>query len=94
MEGRVIARQFIVRGRVQGVGFRWFVIDTAERLGVSGWTRNLPDGRVEIVAQGESDALEQLASALGEGPRAARVDDVTSDDRPVDPSMTGFHVRH
>ncbi|MCS7275961.1 MAG: acylphosphatase [Dehalococcoidia bacterium] len=67
----------IVRGRVQGVGFRDFVWRRARFLGLSGYVRNLPDGRsVEVVAEGERQALEQLLEYLREGPRAARVDEV------------------
>ncbi|HXG42154.1 MAG TPA: acylphosphatase [Dehalococcoidia bacterium] len=67
----------IVRGRVQGVGFRDFVWRRARFLGVRGYVRNLPDGQsVEVVAEGEREALEQLLEYLREGPRAARVDAV------------------
>ena len=68
------ARRFIVRGRVQGVGFRWFVEREAHILGISGWVRNNPDGSVEILAMGSRDQLVMLRSRLREGPRAARVD--------------------
>jgi len=67
----------IVRGRVQGVGFRDFVWRRARFLGLAGYVRNLPDGRsVEVVAEGPRQALEQLLEFLWEGPRAARVDQV------------------
>lgn len=70
------ARRFVVRGRVQGVGFRWFVEREAHVLGVSGWVRNNADGSVEVLAQGTRDQLLGLRSRLRQGPRAARVDDV------------------
>ena len=70
------ARRFIVRGRVQGVGFRWFVEREAHMLGISGWVRNNPDGSVEVLAMGSRDQLSGLRSRLREGPRAARVDNV------------------
>jgi len=70
------ARRFIVRGRVQGVGFRWFVEREAHMLGISGWVRNNADGSVEVLAMGTRDQLSGLRSRLREGPRAARVDDV------------------
>jgi acylphosphatase len=70
------ARRFIVRGRVQGVGFRWFVQREAHILGVSGWVRNNHDGSVEVLAMGSRDQVLGLRSRLQEGPRAARVDDV------------------
>ena len=69
-------RRFVVRGRVQGVGFRWFVEREAHILGIAGWVRNKPDGSVEVLAMGSRDQLTGLRSRLREGPRAARVDDV------------------
>jgi acylphosphatase len=71
-----LARRFVVRGRVQGVGFRWFVEAEAQRLGIAGWVRNNADGSVEVLAQGSREQLVGLRSRLREGPRAARVDDV------------------
>lgn len=70
------ARRFVVRGRVQGVGFRWFVEREAHLLALSGWVRNNADGSVEVLAQGTHDQLLGLRSRLRQGPRAARVDDV------------------
>ncbi|WP_144299486.1 acylphosphatase [Elioraea rosea] len=70
------ARRFIVSGRVQGVGFRAFVVDAARRGGVAGWVRNLPDGRVEVFAEGPAGAIETLAEACRRGPMLARVDAV------------------
>ena len=52
-----IARRFVVSGRVQGVGFRWFTQDTARREGAMGWVRNLPDGRVEAIVEGDSESV-------------------------------------
>src|SRR5271169_1688080 len=78
------ARRFVVRGRVQGVGFRWFVEREAHILGVAGWVRNNSDGSVEVLAQGSRDQLLGLHSRLRAGPRAARVDAVEeSEARPV-----------
>lgn len=71
-----LARTFRVRGRVQGVGFRWFVEREAQTLGVAGWVRNRPDGSVEVLAQGTREQLFALRSKLQQGPRASRVDDV------------------
>jgi acylphosphatase len=83
-EKTVEARRFIVRGRVQGVGFRWFVEREAHLLGIAGWVRNNADGSVEVLAQGTRDQLSGLHSRLREGPRAARVDDVdVSSAKPV-----------
>lgn len=62
-----------VEGRVQGVGFRAFVVDQANQLGVTGWVRNRWNGTVEVVAEGDHAALEKLIIALREGPRASFV---------------------
>jgi acylphosphatase len=80
----VEARRFVVRGRVQGVGFRWFVEREAHILGVAGWVRNNADGSVEVLAMGTREQLMGLRSRLREGPRAARVDAVEeAEARPV-----------
>ena len=68
--------RFVVTGRVQGVGFRWFVVKQARALGVAGYVRNRDDGSVEVVAAGEAGAVEELAAALRSGPPAARVAEV------------------
>jgi acylphosphatase len=72
----VQTRKFVVRGRVQGVGFRWFVEREAKTLGISGWVRNNSDGSVEVLASGTQEQLFGLRSRLQQGPRAARVDNV------------------
>ena len=78
-------RRFVVRGRVQGVGFRWFVEREASTLGIFGWVRNNFDGSVEVLASGTREQLNQLRRKLQEGPRAARVDDVDETEaRPVE----------
>jgi len=78
------ARRFVVRGRVQGVGFRWFVEREAHMLGIAGWVRNNADGSVEVLAMGTRDQLSGLRSRLQQGPRAARVDNVEeSESQPV-----------
>ncbi|HEX3533108.1 MAG TPA: acylphosphatase [Gemmatimonadaceae bacterium] len=66
-----------VSGRVQGVGFRWFVMDNARELRLSGWVRNRPDGNVEIAASGPAEALAQLESAVTSGPPGAQVQKVS-----------------
>lgn len=70
------ARRIVISGRVQGVGFRWFAHEAAVREGVTGWVRNLPDGRVEAVVEGEADAVTRMERALRSGPRGARVERV------------------
>ena len=66
----------IVKGIVQGVGYRFFVEDRAYELGLTGYVRNLPDGTVEVVAEGDKEVLELLLEHLRRGPRSARVTDV------------------
>lgn len=74
--------RFVVSGVVQGVGFRWFAARHARALGLSGWARNLPDGRVEVVASGADDAaLARLEERLRAGPAHARVEEVEREDR-------------
>ena len=63
-----------ISGRVQGVGFRWFVREEARRLGLAGWVRNLSTGEVELVAEGPPAALDAFARAIGKGPPGARVE--------------------
>ncbi len=62
-----------VRGTVQGVGFRWFVLRNASRLGLTGWVANAADGSVRVVAEGPPDAIADLEALLAEGPPGARV---------------------
>ena len=69
-------RRFLVSGRVQGVGFRWFVEREAATLGLTGWVRNREDGRVEVMATGSREQLAALHARMRQGPRAARVDEV------------------
>jgi acylphosphatase len=78
----VKARRALVTGRVQGVGYRFFAERAARELGVRGWVRNLPDGRVEAVAEGDDDALALFLERLRQGPRGARVERVAEEDRP------------
>lgn len=72
-DGPVIRRRLVVHGQVQGVGFRWACAREAERLGVRGWVRNRPDGTVEVVVEGEPDAVRGLVEWAGTGPRHAGV---------------------
>jgi acylphosphatase len=68
--------RWLISGRVQGVGFRWYAWSIAGRLGVRGWVRNRPDGSVEVMAQGTFGLLESFDSELRSGPPASRVDHV------------------
>jgi acylphosphatase len=69
-------RRYVVTGRVQGVGFRWFVEREARALGLGGWVRNRADGSVEVLAAGSNQQLNALYDKLKAGPRASRVDNV------------------
>ena len=91
-EKPIEARRFFVRGRVQGVGFRWFVEREAHILGVAGWVRNNADGSVEVLAQGTRDQLSGLHSRLREGPRAARVDAVEESEARPARNITSFRI--
>jgi len=71
-----MVQHFLVKGRVQGVGFRWFVLREAAEIGLRGWVRNTEDGHVEVLAAGEPDQLKHLLAALGRGSRGSRVDAV------------------
>jgi acylphosphatase len=92
IENTIQARRFVVRGRVQGVGFRWFVEREAHILGIAGWVRNNADGGVEVLAQGTRDQLSGLRSRLHEGPRAARVDDVQESEASPVAGITSFRI--
>jgi acylphosphatase len=91
-ENTVIARRYLVRGRVQGVGFRWYVEREAHALGIAGWVRNNHDGSVEVLAQGNRDQLSGLHSRLREGPRAARVDTVEVADAAAQSGLSSFRI--
>lgn len=71
-------QRIFVSGRVQGVSYRDWTVRTAQRLGLKGWVRNLHDGRVEILAEGEDDAIGQLIDACRDGPPLARVEHVAA----------------
>jgi len=86
------ARRYVVRGRVQGVGFRFFVEREAHMFGLAGWVRNNPDGTVEVLAMGTREQLLGLRSRLCEGPRAARVDDVEEFEAKPIPGLTAFRI--
>jgi acylphosphatase len=90
-----VARRYLVSGRVQGVGFRYFAKDVADREGVSGWVRNLSDGRVEALVEGEEEAVTRVERALWQGPGGARVAAVAVDDtEPPSGAYHGFSVRN
>jgi acylphosphatase len=87
----VIARRALVSGRVQGVGFRFFARRAAESAGVAGWARNLPDGRVETVVEGEEDAVERYLEKVRRGPMGGRVDGVEVEELAA-AGLKGFRI--
>jgi acylphosphatase len=91
-EKSIHACRYLVRGRVQGVGFRWFVEREAHILGVAGWVRNNADGAVEVLAQGTRDQLSALLARLQQGPRAARVDRVDESEANLTQGMKTFRI--
>ena len=89
----VAARRYVITGRVQGVGFRYFAEAAAAREGLTGWVRNLPDGRVEIAAEGDAEALERFERHVRHGPPHARVERVDIEDMPPGGQPSGFSVK-
>lgn len=87
-----IAKKFVVTGRVQGVGFRYFAERWASQLGIFGYVKNLWDGCVEVYAIGDAMALEELKRQLAEGPRSARVTGISESDEPVDRRYNSFMI--
>ena len=83
-----VGRRYLISGRVQGVGFRFFTEAAAVREGLQGWVRNLPDGRLDITVEGESDAVERFERDVRHGPPAARVTDV--DVEAIAPTLRAF----
>lgn len=86
-----VRRAYVVRGRVQGVGFRWSTTRRARKLGLRGTVRNRPDGAVEVHVAGPLQAVQRLRSWLGEGPRSARVEEVSESD-PEERLPEGFEI--
>ena len=90
----VTAMRFLVHGRVQGVGFRWWVWRQATRLGLRGLARNLRDGSVEVIAEGSDSELADLERLLTQGPPAAQVERVEKSDVPHEVAMpNGFDIK-
>jgi acylphosphatase len=87
------ARGYLVSGRVQGVGFRFFTEAAAAREGLHGFVRNLPDGRVEIAAEGDAEALERFERHVRHGPPGAHVERLDVEDRVPDGRHSGFSIR-
>jgi len=90
----MICRHYWVKGRVQGVFYRTSAQDQACQLGLSGWVRNLDDGRVEAVACGTEQQLTEFETWLEQGSPMSRVDTVEVKDEPVHPAVSGFQVSY
>ena len=89
----IIARRFYISGRVQGVGFRFFVQERAAMEGVHGYVRNLPDGRVEALVEGDDEAVLRVDRAMRRGPAGAEVERVDVEDAVPSGRATGFSIR-
>ncbi len=89
-----IARQYSISGRVQGVGFRYYIQDVATREGASGYVRNLPDGRVEAFVEGDEEAVLRVERALRTGPGGARVEHVVMETAEPSGTYKAFRVTH
>jgi acylphosphatase len=88
----VTALRAVLRGRVQGVGFRWFAERNAQSLGIHGWVRNRPDGTVETLAEGEEKAVGEYLARLSRGPSGSRVDEVVVEEAAGE-GLSEFEVR-
>jgi acylphosphatase len=88
-----IARRYVINGEVQGVGFRVFTERQAAVEGLHGWVRNLADGRVEILFEGDVEAIERAEAKLRRGPPGARVDDLAVEELAPSGRATGFAIR-
>jgi acylphosphatase len=85
-------RRFVISGRVQGVGYRFFARDAAGREGIRGWVRNQEDGTVEVHAEGDVEAMLRFERALRQGPRGARVNDVLAEPAPPSGAWDRFFI--
>lgn len=89
----IVAKRLVISGRVQGVGFRFFVVQAARRLEIAGYVRNLRDGTVEIVAEGKPIDVRALEMDVLAGPRYGRPDRIETDDIALSGQYIGFDVR-
>ena len=93
MKPNVVARRYVVRGFVQGVGFRAFVVRHGSNLGLKGWAKNLSDGSVEVFVQGPADKVSELAGLLHQGPRFSEVRGVEESEAAPATSV-GFSIKY
>jgi acylphosphatase len=83
----------VVKGRVQGVGFRYFTRDLARRSGLTGWVRNMPDDSVEFEAQGQAENVDAFTEEIKDGPALSNVSAMTISELPVEENEKGFEIR-
>jgi acylphosphatase len=88
----ISAQKYLISGRVQGVGFRWFVRESAKQLGLEGTVKNLYDGRVEVFAQGDLTSMYKFRELLQKGPAMSRVDNVAESDENINKNLKEFKV--
>lgn len=89
----IVAQRFLISGRVQGVGFRYFADEVARREGLSGFVRNRADGRVEVVVEGEQESVARFEMAMRQGPPLSRIDAVDIESLPPAGRRTEFVIR-
>lgn len=94
----IVARRYLITGKVQGVGYRYFTVRAARELGLAGWVRNLSDGRVEVLAVGAARKLSNLEGELRLGPlraevRSLQMEEALLDEGASDGRIEGFHIR-
>jgi acylphosphatase len=87
----VSSKKLVIAGKVQGVGYRTWMVEQANALGIDGWVRNRIDGSVEALISGTADAVEELARACRRGPRSAQVETIDEEIAPP-PENPGFHI--
>lgn len=88
----MICKHYLIMGRVQGVGYRYFARRTAQELGICGWVRNLSDGSVEALAQGDKSAMSSFEECLYKGPPYSRVTSVDSRERDIQDHLWNFQI--
>ncbi len=91
MDGSHVARRCLIEGRVQGVGYRYWTRDKAHSLGLRGWVRNLPDGRVEALFAGSKETVAQMIEHCRQGPALSQVHSITEEDGDA-PDQPGFAI--
>lgn len=89
-----IQKHLTISGKVQGVGFRAFVLRNAREAGVNGWVKNTYDGRVEVIFAGNKSQVNKMINMVNQGPRWARVEKVDVKDEPYNENLTGFHINY